>query len=104
MHDSMFLIPMIRLNQGTYLIGTKKCKVLMKNSTCMVRIGGGFDLIGKYVKSIERREYDNLMKMIKSYKLQGKTFSDVFSDLIKKCGSDPKEFKKLEPQILKQLK
>ena len=67
----------------------------MKNSTCMVRIGGGFDLIGKYVKSIERREYDNLMKMIKSYKLQGKTFSDVFSDLIKKCGSDPKEFKKL---------
>ena len=38
-----FNLPLIRLGPGRYLIGTEVKMIVIKNSTCMVRVGGGFE-------------------------------------------------------------
>ena len=37
-----FKLPVIRMAEGKYLIGTESKSVMIKNTTCVVRIGGGF--------------------------------------------------------------
>ena len=35
-------LPIYRISEGTYLIGTEKKKCTIKGSNCLVRVGGGY--------------------------------------------------------------
>ena len=37
-----FTLPIYRLSEGTYLIGTEKKKCTIKGANCLVRVGGGY--------------------------------------------------------------
>lgn len=43
-------LPVIRIGNGKYLIGTEQKMVVLKNSTCMVRVGGGFERMEEYIQ------------------------------------------------------
>lgn len=44
-----YSLPVIRIANGKYLIGTETKMVMLKNSTCMVRVGGGFEKLEEYI-------------------------------------------------------
>ena len=56
-----FNLPLIRLGPGKYLIGTETKMIVIKNSTCMVRVGGGFERLEEYLA----RNHDSEMEKIK---------------------------------------
>ena len=49
MHLDLNSIPVIRITNGKYLIGTESKMVVLKNSSCMVRVGGGFEKLEDYL-------------------------------------------------------
>ena len=44
------LIPIVKLSESQYLIGTKQRQILMKNTNLLVRVGGGFMGMKEYLK------------------------------------------------------
>ena len=90
------MIPIVRVTKGTYLIGTRKSRVEMRFSSCTVRVGGGYQSFDVFLPSIEKAEFGKLVKLIRSYQEDGKTYSHLFRDLIKKCGGDPRDFQAIE--------
>ena len=57
----IFNLPFIRLGAVKYLIGTETKMIIIKNSTCMVRVGGGFERLEDYLA----RNHDSEMEKIK---------------------------------------
>lgn len=45
------ILPIIKLDTGKYLIGTKVFKILFKNKHLLVRVGGGFEDLNKAIQS-----------------------------------------------------
>lgn len=50
------LIPIIKIEKGKYMIGTEKKQVVVKNDSLIVRIGGGFESMDRYIDHISRPE------------------------------------------------
>ena len=44
-----FELPVIRIANGKYLIGTESKMVMIKGNSCMVRVGGGFEKLDGYI-------------------------------------------------------
>ena len=42
-------LPIIRIQQGKYLIGTELKMLVIKADYCMVRVGGGFERLEEYI-------------------------------------------------------
>ena len=42
-------MPIYRIGEGKYLIGTESRMVLIKGTTCVVRVGGGFENLEEYL-------------------------------------------------------
>jgi hypothetical protein len=57
-------LPVIRIANGKYLIGTESKMVMLKNSTCMVRVGGGFERMEEYIERNQESELEKLKKIM----------------------------------------
>ena len=57
-------LPVIRIGNGKYLIGTEQKMVVLKNSTCMVRVGGGFERMEEYIQRNQDSELEKIKKMM----------------------------------------
>ena len=44
-------LPLIRIQQGKYLIGTEVKMIKIKGESCMVRVGGGWEKLEVYLLS-----------------------------------------------------
>jgi hypothetical protein len=55
-------LPIIRMYGGKYLIGTESKIAIIKGTSCVVRVGGGFQNMEEY---ITRHEADELLKIEK---------------------------------------
>ena len=42
-NENNIRMPIIRIGEGKYLLGTESKMVILKGTTCVVRVGGGFD-------------------------------------------------------------
>lgn len=74
-------LPIIRMYGGKYLIGTESKIAIIKGTSCVVRVGGGFQNMEEYIK---RHEADELMKIEKIMQEQNKTYVEVIKDLLNK--------------------
>lgn len=81
-----FKLPVIRIQEGKYLIGTESKSVMIKNTTCVVRIGGGFENLETYITGHEQYELEKLKKMMED---GNRSFSDVVRELLNKYKADP---------------
>lgn len=58
-------IPMIRLTPGVYLLGSKKRMLEIKKKSVLVRVGGGWQSLTKFLNNNENSELINLNKEMK---------------------------------------
>jgi len=80
-----FNLPVIRITDGKYLIGTETKMVMLRNSTCMVRVGGGFERMEDYIARNQDSELDKIRKMMSE---NGKTYDQVIVELLQKYGAE----------------
>ena len=59
-----FALPVIRMSNGKYLIGTESKMVMIKGSSCMVRVGGGFEKMEGYVQRNQEAELEKINKIM----------------------------------------
>ena len=45
------ILPIVKLDQGKYLVGTKIFKILFRNNHLLARVGGGFIELNKAIGS-----------------------------------------------------
>ncbi|CDW72038.1 UNKNOWN [Stylonychia lemnae] len=83
-------VPIIRMMQGKYLIGTESKLLIIKGVSVMVRIGGGFEKLDEYIQRNQKNELDKLKKMMNDKK---KTYNQVMVDLLKQYCKDEKVVK-----------
>lgn len=57
-------LPVIRIGDGKYLIGTEQKMVVLRNSTCMVRVGGGFERMEDYIARNQESEIEKIKKIM----------------------------------------
>ena len=80
-----FNLPVIRMRTGMYLIGTDSRLVMIKNESCVVRVGGGFESLESYIEAHEAAELNKLKRLMEE---GNKTFADVIKDLLNKYKAD----------------
>ena len=56
---------MIRIAQGKYLIGTESKLVSIRGSSCMVRVGGGYEKLEVYIAKNAASEMEKIKKIMK---------------------------------------
>ena len=76
---------MVRIAEGKYLIGTDSKQVLIKNTTCVVRVGGGFQNLEEYITRSEQFELEKIKKLMKD---GDKSYPAVIKDLLNKYKTD----------------
>ena len=45
------LIPIIKLDQNKYMVGTAIKQIQMKNNNLIIKVGGGYETLTKYLKT-----------------------------------------------------
>ncbi|CDW86537.1 growth arrest-specific protein 2 [Stylonychia lemnae] len=78
-------LPIIRILQGRYLIGTEYKMLMIKNDSCMVRVGGGFEKLEEYIMRNQDAELDKIKRMMVD---NGKSFAEVMTSLLEKFNAD----------------
>lgn len=78
-------IPVIRISNGKYLIGTESKMVVLKNSSCMVRVGGGFEKMEEYISKHQDAELDKIRRNMND---NNKSYDEVVMELLIKYGAD----------------
>jgi len=78
-------LPIVRIGNGKYLIGTESRVVIIKGTTCVVRVGGGFENMEEYILRREDEELDRIRKLIV---ITNKTYTEVIRDLLIKFNAD----------------
>ena len=68
------------------MIGTESKSVMIKNTTCVVRIGGGFENLESYITRHEQDELDKLKRLMEEGQ---RSFSEVVRELLTKYKADP---------------
>ena len=71
-------MPIIRMGEGRYLLGTESKTIIMKGTTCVVRVGGGFDNLETYIL---RNEEQELNKIKQTMIQNNQAYEDVIKDL-----------------------
>ena len=64
-------MPIIRIKGGNYLLGTESKPVVIKGTTCVVRIGGGFENLLEYIKRYQQEELNKIDRAMTEH---GKTY------------------------------
>jgi ATP-dependent protease Clp ATPase subunit len=77
-------LPVIRIRTGKYLIGTDAKMAEIRGSTCMVRVGGGYQKLDEYIERVQEAEMDKIKRMMS----EGKTYNEVIIDLLTKYGAE----------------
>lgn len=57
-------LPIIRIGNGKYLIGTESKIAVIKGNSCVVRIGGGFQNMEEYIVRHESEELEKIKKLM----------------------------------------
>ncbi len=78
-------MPVIRMQQGKYLIGTESKQLVITNNHVMVRIGGGFDPIAKYIEKNEEGELSKLRRLTEDGE---KDIEEVIRELLMKFNAE----------------
>lgn len=78
-------LPIVKLGGGKYLIGTESKVAVIKGTTCVVRVGGGFENMQAYILRVQE---DQMTKLEKIMKEQNKTLKQVVADLVRKFKGD----------------
>ena len=55
--------------------------IVIKNSTCMVRVGGGFERLEEYIAKHHDEEMEKIKRLMKN---QNKSYSEIVTDLLVK--------------------
>ena len=74
------IVPVIKLDTNTYIIGTQKRVLLMKNTNLMMRVGGGFMELNEYLRQEAKFE---CLKISMTMEKQQKTYQEVLIDILK---------------------
>ena len=83
-------IPIVKLSQGKYLIGTKVSHLQTNDKGCLVRTGGGFQYLGEYLKHHSRTECIELNNLIQK---SGCSFGQTVVALMKKHYADNQQIR-----------
>lgn len=59
-------MPIIRIGHGKYLVGTESKMVMIKGSSCVVRVGGGFENFENYILRNEEGELNKIKSTMTS--------------------------------------
>lgn len=78
-------LPIIRIIQGRYLIGTEYKMLMIKNETCMVRVGGGWEKLEEYILRNQDSELDKIKRLMTE---SGRTYTAVMSEFLVKYNAD----------------
>jgi hypothetical protein len=78
-------MPIIRVIQGRYLIGTEYKMLMIKNETCMVRVGGGWEKLEEYVLRNQDSELDKIKRLMTE---TSRTYTAVISEYLIKYNAD----------------
>lgn len=78
-------MPIYRIGEGKYLIGTESKMCLIKGTSCVVRVGGGFLSLEEYLNRNQAVEVEKITKMMLD---QNKTYLDVIKDLLVKYNTE----------------
>lgn len=57
-------LPIIRMGNGKYLIGTESKIAVIKGTSCVVRVGGGFENMEDYILRHEDEELEKIKKLM----------------------------------------
>ncbi|CDW82748.1 gas2 domain containing protein [Stylonychia lemnae] len=90
-------LPVIRISNGKYLIGSESKMVVLKHRTCMVRVGGGFQKLEEYI--ITHKE-DQIQKIKRMMTEKSKSYEQIILELLIKYGAD----QTVQDQVQKSLK
>ena len=74
--------------------------VTIKGTTCMVRVGGGYERLEDYIESHQDQEIDRIRRLIED---TGKSYDQVVIDLLKKYGAEDDVIKKVKAQLKLQF-
>ena len=85
LHLDLESIPVIRLANGRYLLGTEQKMIVLKNSSCMVRVGGGFEKLEDYMEKHKDTEMDKIRRMMSD---GPKSYHQVLIELLTKYGAE----------------
>lgn len=78
-------LPIYRIGEGKYLLGTESKMCMIKGNSCVVRIGGGFQTLEEYLLSHQAAEIDKIAKLMED---QSKTYNEVVRDLLVKFNAE----------------
>lgn len=78
-------LPIIRMGGGKYLIGTDSRMVMIKNTTCVVRVGGGFENLEDFISRNEEFELNKIKTIMEQ---EQKEYEEVIKDLLNKYKAD----------------
>ena len=59
--------------------------LMIKNDTCMVRVGGGFERLEEYILRNQDAELDKIKRMMVDH---GRSFAEVMTSLLEKYSAD----------------
>jgi hypothetical protein len=74
-----FYVPIIRISDGNYLIGTESRMATMKGNSCVVRVGNGYEKMEEYVQKNQDAEIEKLKTIMND---QEKSFKEVIVNLL----------------------
>ena len=57
-------LPIFRIGEGKYLIGTESRMCMIRGSFIVVRVGGGFESLEDYLIRNEQNELDKINKLM----------------------------------------
>eukprot|EP00347_Sterkiella_histriomuscorum_P001325 403372467 len=78
-------MPIVRVMQGRYLIGTDYKMLMIKNETCMVRVGGGWERLEEYILRNQDTELDKIKRLMTE---TSRTYTAVMTELLVKYNAD----------------
>eukprot|EP00347_Sterkiella_histriomuscorum_P009015 403342856 len=85
LNDNQFTLPVIRITQGKYLLGTDSKSLVIKGDICVVRVGGGFEKLEEYLRRNQDSELDKIRRIMQEQK---KSYNKVIFELLQKYGAD----------------
>ena len=78
-------MPIVRVMQGRYLIGTDYKMLMIKNETCMVRVGGGWERLEEYILRNQDSELDKIKRLMTE---TSRTYTAIMTELLVKYNAD----------------
>ena len=74
------MLPVIKLNEECFLVGTKIMEVSWSGNACMVQTGGGaFEKLQDFIFSVEKQEIRHIEKMLQ--RNEGSVFGEIQTKL-----------------------